>query len=302
MSLRLGANSNEGSKASFLDTVRNLVRREKDNSGNTGASELSESELASLEEMDVLHSTSDVAAFITADEVEELEQEELASQMGEEIVKKPEDIHSWFTTLSSLLPTITPSTADILSQITLGIQLAAKSSAKDTNQKPFNHTLHQFENPQFHMNFDVKEYCAGAFRNIRDLYNISTADFAAEWSLPEEKLNASEGAGKSGALFCFSRTNKYIFKTIFKSEVETLISSIKDYCRFCNDQPNTLIMKMLGLYCFSRASLTSTETYVLVFGNVTWSGEEKAYPIQEVFDLKGRKTKVCKIFLSIFEM
>lgn len=274
----------------FLDTVRSLVRREKEKSGT----ELTDAELASLDELDILHSTSDVGAFITADAVEELEEEERASQIGDEddASHKKLELNSWFSTLSSLLPTTSPSTADFLSQITLGIQLATKSSAKDDNKKIFNHNLHQFENPQFKMNFDVKEFCAGAFRDLRNLYNISTDDYVNEWNLPQEQLNASEGAGKSGALFCFSTSKKFIFKTIFKSEVETLISCIKDYHNYCHTRPNTLIMKMIGLYCFSRASLTSTETYVLVFGNVTWSGVEKAYPIEDVFDLKGRKTKV----------
>ena len=121
---------------------------------------------------------------------------------------------SWFGSLSSLLSWPSNSMADILSQITAGIRLTAKASAAEKNRKPFDHSLHQFD-ASFNIGFEVKEYCVTAFQELREkLYLIDTADYCHEWTLPEEQLSASEGAGRSGALFCFSRSRKFIFKTI----------------------------------------------------------------------------------------
>eukprot|EP00012_Vannella_robusta_P001668 CAMPEP_0206185504 /NCGR_PEP_ID=MMETSP0166-20121206/1850_1 /ASSEMBLY_ACC=CAM_ASM_000260 /TAXON_ID=95228 /ORGANISM="Vannella robusta, Strain DIVA3 518/3/11/1/6" /LENGTH=648 /DNA_ID=CAMNT_0053600717 /DNA_START=234 /DNA_END=2180 /DNA_ORIENTATION=- len=142
---------------------------------------------------------------------------------------------------------------------------------------------------------NIKEFCAGAFRDLREnLYLVSTEDYIDEWNLTEDQLSATEGAGRSGSLFCFSRTKKFIFKTIFRSEVDSLISMIKKYHKYCHQQPDTLIMRMMGLYCFSRDSVAANFTYVLVFGNVMWSGIEKPLKIHQVFDLKGRRTKTLR--------
>jgi len=201
---------------------------------------------------------------------------------------------SWFDTLSSFLSWPANSMADLLAQVTAGIRLTAKKSATEKNPTPFHHALHQFD-ASFNIGFEVKEYCVGAFQELREkLYLIDTADYFEEWTLPEEQLSASEGAGRSGALFCFSRTRKFIFKTIFRSETETLLGAIRHYHRYCHDNPDTLIMRMLGLYCFSRVSVTNSEMYVLVFANVAWSGIDQPLKIHETYDLKGRRTKTLR--------
>ena len=281
----------------LLDNVLSVVQREKKHLLGEKDSDLTDDQVDSLKKMDMLSCSSDAAAYLSEQAIKELNEEEKALNLKERKSEETEQT-GWFASLSTMFSLPTASTADFLSQITIGIRLATKSTAKDPPEKIYNHTLHQFENKKFNMNFDVKEYCAGAFMELRKLSNISPDDYVNEWDLPEERISASEGAGKSGALFCFSRNKKFIFKTIFRSEVDTLVGTIKDYLKYCKEQPNTFIMKMVGLYCLSRASVTSSETYVLVFGNVTWSGIDSPIKIHEIFDLKGRRTKVYSIFFK----
>lgn len=206
-----------------------------------------------------------------------------------------DDGKSWFSQLASLSGIVSnPNPKSFVSRITGSIQNITKLAPKGKIEKNtlFDHELHLFDtNTNVFPN--VKEFCAEAFRDLREnLYLIPREEYILEWTLTEDQLQASEGAGRSGSLFAQSRTKRFMFKTIFKSEVDSLISMIKRYHKYCHEQPDTLIMKMLGLYCFTDDSLSTSFTYVLVFANVTWSGESNPLKIHQIFDLKGRRTKV----------
>ena len=233
--------------------------------------------------------------------MEELNEEEFV-WVEDDGCSESDENKSWLSSLaSSIVGGQAESEREYLEQITFGIRQSARSAGKEEQERIFDHTLHEFENTRFGT-FQMKEFCTGAFRHLRESVNeIDTDDYVSEWDLSEEQLTASEGAGRSGALFCFSKTRKFIFKTIFRSEADTLINCIKSYKTYCDKQPSTLIMKIVGLYCFPRETVTALHlNYILVFGNVTWSGVEKPLKIHQTFDLKGRRTKVISLFFFTF--
>ena len=266
--------------------------RNKSTSEPSAASTLSPLSEENIEEgFDILSATSDAAAMLSNNEIEELakESEQMGNNSKEEEEKK--------TILNNFMNLFTTnSQANYLKQITLGIGAAAGESAKEKNLKEqkaderYTHKMHLFD---FGVSINVKEYCPQIFRSLReDLFGITLEDYVKEWTLPDELLNASEGAGRSGALFCKSVNKKYIMKTIFASEVASLLGMLKSYYKHCRRSPHTLIMRLIGLYRFSRPIPFSSEVFVLVFGNISWSGSPDGLQIDEVYDLKGRRTKV----------
>jgi len=135
---------------------------------------------------------------------------------------------------------------------------------------------------------NVKEYAPQVFRSLRQSLKISNEDFVKSWDLSEENMQAKEGAGRSGALFGKSEDKRYIFKTIFHTEVVTLLAFLQSYHAHMLSSPDTLLMKILGLYRVQQSVLKSV--YLLIFENALHA----PVAIRYVYDLKGRKPKPGK--------
>eukprot|EP00123_Amoebidium_parasiticum_P011231 comp20595_c1_seq1/m.26535 comp20595_c1_seq1/g.26535 ORF comp20595_c1_seq1/g.26535 comp20595_c1_seq1/m.26535 type:complete len:643 (-) comp20595_c1_seq1:169-2097(-) len=134
----------------------------------------------------------------------------------------------------------------------------------------------------------VKEYSPKVFLNMRELYGIHTADYCKSWTLPDEKLVAKEGAGRSGSLFLMSDDKKYMLKTIPQTEVRTFATVLPAYYSHVVEQRDTLIMKVFGLMRFKFNGMT---LYAIIFNNVLYN------PISGIaakYDLKGRVPKPGK--------
>ena len=198
---------------------------------------------------------------------------------------------------------------EFLEQMTLGmrssVQISRNQITNQTTNQPFIEKdfeeviTHEIYNPKRKLKFPVMEYAPQVFRSLREKYfNITEEEYVNEWTLNEEDLKAKEGAGRSGALFLFSRSRRFICKTIFKSEVFTLISFLQKFYNYVSENPNTLIMRLIGLYKFGEGQIAigTEDVYVLVFGNVLWSDYLSADQVKlhEIYDLKGRLTKTFR--------
>jgi hypothetical protein len=154
-------------------------------------------------------------------------------------------------TLSIFGPTMN-NMREFLEQITLGIRSTTQSIKLEESKIDLDaEAIESLEvyNPKRKLKFPVVEYAPHIFRSLREKYfNIPEEEYLNEWSLNEEDLKAKEGAGRSGALFCFSRTRRFILKTIFKSEVVTLTSLLQKFYSYIVENPDTLIMRLLGLF------------------------------------------------------
>eukprot|EP00123_Amoebidium_parasiticum_P008624 comp18922_c0_seq1/m.21111 comp18922_c0_seq1/g.21111 ORF comp18922_c0_seq1/g.21111 comp18922_c0_seq1/m.21111 type:complete len:624 (-) comp18922_c0_seq1:225-2096(-) len=134
----------------------------------------------------------------------------------------------------------------------------------------------------------VKDFAPKVFCNIRELYDIHTHDYVESWTLPDDKLVAKEGAGRSGSLFLRSNDNKFILKTIPHDEVMTFMEVLPNYYDYLVENRDTLIMKVVGVL---RVRSSKRDMHVIIFTNVTYN---PAYGTLAIYDLKGRVPKPGK--------
>ena len=200
-------------------------------------------------------------------------------------------------------------------QMTIGIQYCVNDTENELEGDPsilFSNKTHQIDNQKMNSSFEVIEYSKKAFSILREfVFNIKKEIFIEEWKLPEEQLNAKEGAGRSGSLFCYSRTKRFIGKTILKAEVQALTQLLPVYFEYMQTtSKESLIMRLLGLFHYpSSQNGFTNDVYLLVFENVLWAKNNDYYanplggdidnnningdllPIHNIFDLKGRLNK-----------
>ena len=76
-------------------------------------------------------------------------------------------------------------------------------------------------------------------------------------------FHAGEGSGKSGSFFFFSHDKRFIIKTITKDELETLLVILKDYIEHFKKNPQSLIVKIIGVFTIKRVSMGEVHTIVM---------------------------------------
>jgi len=98
--------------------------------------------------------------------------------------------------------------------------------------------------------------------------------------------NAREGkGGKSGEFFFFSADENLVIKTISDKELKTLRNILPQYVKHFQENPNSLIAKIYGIFTFER--FDPYEKYNLILmKNV--SGFPSNY-VERKYDLKGSK-------------
>ncbi|KAF7840183.1 phosphatidylinositol 4-phosphate 5-kinase 1-like [Senna tora] len=87
--------------------------------------------------------------------------------------------------------------------------------------------------------------------------------------------------GKSGSFFYLTQDDRFIIKTVKKSEVKVLIRMLPSYFQHVYQYKNTMVTKFLGVHCVKPVG--GQKTRFIVMGNVFCS----EYRIHKRFDLKG---------------
>ena len=64
----------------------------------------------------------------------------------------------------------------------------------------------------------------------------------------EKIFQAGEGSGRSGSFFFFSHDNRFIIKTLTKTEMELQLRILPDYLKHFSSNPNSLIAKIFGVF------------------------------------------------------
>ncbi|XP_052176401.1 phosphatidylinositol 4-phosphate 5-kinase 9-like isoform X2 [Diospyros lotus] len=124
--------------------------------------------------------------------------------------------------------------------------------------------------------FKWKDYCPMVFRNLRELFKIDVADYMMS-ICGNDALRELSSPGKSGSVFFLSQDDRFMIKTLRKSEVKMLPSY---YCHV-RTYENTLITKFFGLH---RIKLPSGQKFrFVVMGNMFCT----ELRIHRRFDLKG---------------
>ncbi|TKY62098.1 Phosphatidylinositol 4-phosphate 5-kinase 9 [Spatholobus suberectus] len=128
--------------------------------------------------------------------------------------------------------------------------------------------------------FKCKDYCPMLFRNLRELFKIDAADYMMS-ICGNDALRELSSPGKSGSVFFLSQDDRFMIKTLRRSEVKVLLRMLPDYHHHVKSYENTLITKFFGLHRIKPSS--SQKFRFVVMGNMFCT----ELRIHRRFDLKG---------------
>ncbi|XP_047980132.1 phosphatidylinositol 4-phosphate 5-kinase 9 [Salvia hispanica] len=128
--------------------------------------------------------------------------------------------------------------------------------------------------------FKWKDYCPMVFRNLRELFGIDAADYMMS-ICGNDALRELSSPGKSGSVFFLSQDDRFMIKTLRKSEVKVLLRMLPNYHNHVRRYDNTLITKFFGLHRIKPSS--GQKFRFVVMGNMFCT----ELRIHRRFDLKG---------------
>lgn len=128
--------------------------------------------------------------------------------------------------------------------------------------------------------FRWKDYCPAVFRHLRKLFGVSASDYIMALC-GNEALRELSSPGKSGSFFYLTQNDRFIIKTVKKSEVKVLIRMLQGYYRHVSQNKNSLITKFFGVHCVKP--IGGQKVRFIVMNNVFCSEHQ----IHRRFDLKG---------------
>ncbi|XP_057417438.1 phosphatidylinositol 4-phosphate 5-kinase 2-like [Lotus japonicus] len=138
----------------------------------------------------------------------------------------------------------------------------------------------KFPPPYQSLDFRWKDYCPMVFRHLRELFAIDPTDYMLA-ICGSDTLREMSSPGKSGSIFYLTQDDRFIIKTVKKSEVKVLIRMLPSYYQHVCQYKNTLVTAFLGVHCVKPVG--GQKTRFIVMGNVFCS----EYRIHRRFDLKG---------------
>ncbi|XP_061375582.1 phosphatidylinositol 4-phosphate 5-kinase 6-like [Gastrolobium bilobum] len=163
--------------------------------------------------------------------------------------------------------------------------LDLKSSAFDPKEKvwtkfPPEGSKHTPPHPS--CEFRWKDYCPVVFRALRKLFKVDPADYMISLC-GDEALRELSSPGKSGSFFYLTNDDRYMIKTMKKSETKVFLRMLPGYYKHVRAFENTLVTKFFGLHCVRLTGAAQKKVRFVIMGNLFCS----QYPIHRRFDLKG---------------
>lgn len=140
--------------------------------------------------------------------------------------------------------------------------------------------------PHYSLDFHWKDYCPMVFRNLREMFKLDAADYMMS-ICGDDGLRELSSPGKSGCIFYLSHDDKFVIKTLRKSEVKVLLKMLPEYYDHVHKYENTLITKFFGLH---RIKLNyGRKVRFIVMGNMFYT----ELKIHRRYDLKGSTYGRC---------
>ncbi|XP_027355838.1 phosphatidylinositol 4-phosphate 5-kinase 6-like [Abrus precatorius] len=163
--------------------------------------------------------------------------------------------------------------------------LDLKSSAFDPKEKvwtkfPPEGSKHTPPHPS--CEFRWKDYCPVVFRALRKLFKVDPADYMISLC-GNDALRELSSPGKSGSFFYLTNDDRYMIKTMKKSEVKVFLRMLPGYYKHVRAFENTLVTKFFGLHCVKLTGTAQKKVRFVIMGNLFCS----QYAIHRRFDLKG---------------
>uniref|UniRef100_A0A0E0QC83 Phosphatidylinositol 4-phosphate 5-kinase n=1 Tax=Oryza rufipogon TaxID=4529 RepID=A0A0E0QC83_ORYRU len=165
------------------------------------------------------------------------------------------------------------------------VTLDLKSSAFDPKEKvwtKFPPEGSKYTPPHNSCDFKWKDYCPQVFRTLRKLFKVDAADYMLSLC-GSEALRELSSPGKSGSFFYLTNDDRYMIKTMKKSEVKMLLKMLPAYYNHVRSFENTLVTKFFGLHCVKLAGANQKKVRFVIMGNLFCSD----HSIHRRFDLKG---------------
>ncbi|KAG5386636.1 hypothetical protein IGI04_038106 [Brassica rapa subsp. trilocularis] len=134
--------------------------------------------------------------------------------------------------------------------------------------------------PHQSIDFKWKDYCPIVFRHLRELFTIDPADYMLA-ICGDESLREFSSPGKSGSSFYLTQDERFMIKTMKKSEIKVLLKMLPNYYEHVSKYKNSLVTKFFGVHCVKPVG--GQKTRFIVMGNLFCS----EYRIHKRFDLKG---------------
>lgn len=160
-----------------------------------------------------------------------------------------------------------------------------KSSAFDPKEKvwtkfPPEGSKHTPPHPS--CEFKWKDYCPLVFRTLRTLFKVDPADYMLS-ICGNDALRELSSPGKSGSFFYLTHDDKYMIKTMKKSEVKVLLRMLPAYYNHVRTFEDTLVTRFYGLHCVKLTGAAQKKVRFVIMGNLFCT----EYAIHRRFDLKG---------------
>ncbi|CAN8234118.1 unnamed protein product [Cochlearia groenlandica] len=134
--------------------------------------------------------------------------------------------------------------------------------------------------PHQSVDFRWKDYCPLVFRRLREHFTVDPADYMLA-ICGNESLRELSSPGKSGSFFYLTQDDRFMIKTVKKSEVKVLLRMLSSYYKHVCQYENSLVTKFYGVHCIKPVG--GQKVRFIVMGNLFCS----EYRIQRRFDLKG---------------
>ncbi|XP_024018111.1 LOW QUALITY PROTEIN: phosphatidylinositol 4-phosphate 5-kinase 1 [Morus notabilis] len=135
--------------------------------------------------------------------------------------------------------------------------------------------------PHQSIDFRWKDYCPMVFRHLRELFQVDPADYMLAICGNDALRELSSPGMKSGSFFYLTQDDRFMIKTVKKSEVKVLIRMLPSYYQHVCRYENSLVTKFYGVHCVKPVG--GQKTRFIVMGNLFCS----EYRIHRRFDLKG---------------
>jgi len=130
--------------------------------------------------------------------------------------------------------------------------------------------------------FKFKDYCPQIFKMLRQMFNIDPVDYQMEVCGNFYYLEFMSNS-KSGQFFFYSHNQKYMVKTMSKTEAKLLRKILPQYYNYIKKHPHSLLVKYFGMHRVKPHR--RDRIYFLIMGSVFHS--EEGMEIHEQYDLKG---------------
>ncbi|XP_058089690.1 phosphatidylinositol 4-phosphate 5-kinase 1-like [Magnolia sinica] len=134
--------------------------------------------------------------------------------------------------------------------------------------------------PHQSVEFRWKDYCPMVFRHLRKLFEVDPADYMLA-ICGNDALRELSSPGKSGSFFYLTQDDRFMIKTVKKSEVKVLLRMLPSYYQHVCRYENSLVTKFFGVHCVKPVG--GQKVRFIVMGNLFCS----EYCIHKRFDLKG---------------